>query len=341
MLPTRDDVARRAGVSSATVSYVINNGPRPVAEHTRLRVLQAIDELGYQPSAVARSLKTKSTASIGLIVSNIELPYFTRVARSVQDAAAALGSIVILANSDERAELEADYLQLMSSKRVDGLIISPTGHNIELFEQLQARGMPIVTIDRPVPKVNIPFVGIDNQRAAQDAVAYLTAQGHTKIGMVAGLPDLWPIAKRSAGYRSAMREAGLPIDETLIAVVESHELVQYQEASQATIQLLGRRPDITALFATNADLNMGVLLALHQLGIRCPAELSVVGFDDLTYFEIGPVSLTTVRQPAYRMGACAVEILGRMIAGESAPAAPVLLETEFVVRNSVAPPSTR
>lgn len=340
MLPTRDDVARRAGVSSATVSYVINNGPRPVAEQTRLRVLQAIEELSYQPSAVARSLKTKSTASIGLIVSNIELPFFTRVARSVQDAAAALGSMVILANSDERPELEADYLQLMSSKRVDGLIIAPTSRNIDLLELLQARGMPIVAIDRPVQRANIPFVGVDNRRAAQDAVTHLITQGHTQIGMVAGLPDLWPVAERSAGFRSALRAAGLPIDEGRIAVVESHELVQYHEASQTTINLLQRRPDITGLFATNADLNMGVLLALHQLGMRCPTDISVVGFDDLPYFEIGPLSLTTVRQPAYQTGACAVEILGRMIAGEPPPTAPVLLETEFVVRNSVGPPIT-
>ena len=268
MLPTRDDVARRAGVSSATVSYVINNGPRPVAEETRLRVLQAIDELGYQPSAVARSLKTKSTASIGLIVSNIELPFFTRVARSVQDAAAALGSIVILANSDERPELEADYLQLMSSKRVDGLIIAPTARNTDVLEQLQGRGMPIVTIDRPTQRANIPFVGIDNRRAAQDAVAYLIAQGHTQVGMVAGLPDLWPIAERSAGFRSALRAAGLPVDEGRIVVVQSHELVQYHEAAQATIDLLRRRPAAQISAALAALQGGGQINPVDRLGTR-------------------------------------------------------------------------
>lgn len=341
MLPTRDDVARRAGVSSATVSYVINNGPRPVAEQTRLRVLQAIEELGYEPSEVARSLKTKSTASIGLIISNIELTFFTRVARSVQDAAAALGSTVILANTDERAEREADYIRLMSSKRVDGLIIAPTGKNSELLQSLQARGMPVVTIDRPMPGGEAPFVGIDNRAAAQEAVAYLIRQGHTKIGMVAGLPDLLPIAQRSSGFRSALQAAGLRIEAERAVVVESHELVQYRQASLATIELLQRCPDTTALFSTNADLNLGVLFALHQLGMRYPEEISVVGFDDLEYFEAIPVPLTTVRQPAYRIGACAVEILGRMIAGEPPPAEPVLLATELVVRSSVSPPFVR
>lgn len=341
MLPTRDDVARRAGVSSATVSYVINNGPRPVAEQTRQRVLQAIEDLGYEPSEVARSLKTKSTASIGLIISNIELNFFTRVARSVQDAAAALGSTVILANSDERPEREADYIRLMSSKRVDGLIIAPTGRNVELLHSLQARGMPLVTIDRPVPSLQAPFVGIDNQAAAQEAVTYLVQAGHSKIGMVAGLPDLQPVAERSLGFRSALAAAGLAVDEERIALVESHELVQYRRASLATTDLLQRCPDTTALFATNADLNVGVLYALHQLGVHYPQEISVVGFDDLEYFEIMPTPLTTVRQPAYRIGARAVEILSRMIGGESPPAAPVLLETELIVRSSVTSPPIR
>jgi len=341
MLPTRDDVARRAGVSSATVSYVINNGPRPVAAQTRQRVLEAIEELGYEPSEVARSLKTKSTASIGLIISNIELNFFTRVARSVQDAAAALGSTVILANTDERPEREADYIRLMSSKRVDGLIIAPTGQNIELLHSLQERGMPLVTIDRPAPGLHAPFVGINNQVAAQDAVAYLLQAGHSKIGMVAGLPDVWPIAERSAGFRRALAAAGLAADEERIALVESHELVQYRQASLATTELLHRCPDLTALFATNADLNIGVLYALNQLGMRYPEEISVVGFDDLEYFETLPTPLTTVRQPAYRIGARAVEILGRMIGGEPPPKASVLLDTELIVRNSVAPPLIR
>jgi DNA-binding LacI/PurR family transcriptional regulator len=338
MLPTRDDVARLAGVSSATVSYVVNNGPRPVAEQTRLRVLQAIEQLGYQPSEVARSLKTKSTASIGLIISNIELNFFTRVARSVQDAAAALGSTVILANSDEHPQREADYLRLMSSKRVDGLIIAPTGQNIDLLRSLPDRGIPVVTIDRPAPGSTVPFVGIDNRRAAREAVVYLIAQGHRRIGMVAGLPNLAPIAERSAGFRDALTAAGLPVEEERIAVVESRELVQYRQASLATIDLLRCNPDITALFATNADLNMGVLFALHQLGMRVPVEISIVGFDDLEWFEVGPVPLTVVRQPAYRIGATAVDILGRIIAGESPPPAPVLLDTELIVRDSVSPP---
>lgn len=338
MLPTRDDVARLAGVSSATVSYVINNGPRPVAEQTRLRVLHAIEQLGYQPSEVARSLKTKTTASIGLIISNIELTFFTRIARSVQDAADAMGSTVILANSDERPQREADYVRLMSSKRVDGLILAPTGQNIDLLRSVQAHGIPIVTIDRPAPGLAAPFVGIDNRRAAREAVAYLIAQGHTKIGMVAGLPELTPVADRGKGYQDALAAAGLPVAQERIAIVESHEIVQYRQASQATLDLLRRNPDLTALFATNADLNMGVLFALHELGMRVPVEISVVGFDDLEWFAMNPVPLTTVRQPAYQIGTSAVEILGRLIAGESPPTAPLLLDTEFVLRNSVAPP---
>jgi DNA-binding LacI/PurR family transcriptional regulator len=146
------------------------------------------------------------------------------------------------------------------------------------------------------------------------------------------------VADRSAGFRRALAAEGLPIDEARIAVVESHELVQYREASAATIELLRRCPDTTALFATNADLNMGVLFALHQLNISCPAEISVVGFDDLEYFEVVPVPLTTVRQPAYQIGARAVEILGELIAGAPPLMDKVLLPTEFIIRSSVSPP---
>ena len=338
MLPTRDDVARLAGVSSATVSYVINNGPRPVAEPTRLRVLQAIEELGYQPSEVARSLKTKTTASIGLIISNIELNFFTRVARSVQDAASALGCTVILANTDEQPAREADYIRLMSSKRVDGLIISPTSANGALLASLQQRGIPVVTIDRPVPGLVAPYVGIDNHKAAREAVNYLIYHGHRRIGMVAGLPTLAPIAERSAGYRSALRSAGLPVDEALVRVVESHELVQYQLACHSAMDLLRQQPEVTALFATNADLNMGVLSAVRELELHCPEEISLAGFDDMVCFEFASIPLTTVRQPAYAIGAAAMQVLARMIVGEAPPDAPILLETELVVRDSVAAP---
>jgi DNA-binding LacI/PurR family transcriptional regulator len=131
------------------------------------------------------------------------------------------------------------------------------------------------------------------------------------------------------------------VDESHIALVETHELVQYRQASAATIELLRRCPDVTALFATNADLSTGVIFALQQLGVRCPDDVSVVGFDDLEYFEIVPVPLTTVRQPSYQVGACAVDILGKLIAGEPPPRAPFLLPTEFVVRRSVSPPSNR
>ena len=172
-------------------------------------------------------------------------------------------------------------------------------------------------------------------------MTYLIDKGHRKIGMVAGLPTLAPIAERSAGFRRALAAAGLPVEEERIVLVESHELVQYRQASLATSELLHRCPDTTALFATNADLNMGVLFALHQLGVRYPQEISVVGFDDFEFFEAIPTPLTTVRQPAYRIGACAVEILGKLIAGEPPPAEPVLLETEFMVRSSVSPPPGR
>ena len=218
-MPQIRDVAQLAGVSTATVSHVVN-GTHYVSHELRAKVLAAMAELNFQPSAVARSLRIKATHTIGLIISDIELPFFAAIARGVQDSIKS-DRTVIVCNADENPDIEYECLRLMWSRRVDGLIIAPTGRNSELMSVIRSSGMPIILIDRASPGFEAPLVGIDNVRAACQATAYLISMGHRRIGLIAGLAHLTTISERVQGYRNAFAAAGLPVEEELIRYTDS------------------------------------------------------------------------------------------------------------------------
>ena len=323
------DVAKRAGVSTATVSHVLN-GTRPTAEATRARVLAIVRELGYHPSAVARGLRTKSTGTLGVVLSDIRNPFFTALVRGIEDVVQANGLNLIVCNSDEDEKKAETYLRLLLAKRVEGLVFTPTGRANALLESFLAMGIPVILIDRIAPGLTLPFVGVDNVQGAREAVAHLLDDGHRRIGVVAGLATVSTSTDRLEGYRLALADRGLAADAALIR--EGHSSVQGGEEAAGDLLALAQRP--TALFTTNNLMTLGALKSCARLGLRCPDDVALCGFDDHEWAELFSPPLTVVRQPTYEIGTTAARLLARAIHGEALPAEAVLLKTRLIVRAS-------
>ncbi len=343
------DVAERAGVSTATVSHVINQ-TRFVREETRQRVLEAVEALNYQPSAIARGLATNSTQTIGLIISDIANPFFTAVARGVQDEIHQHGYHTIFCNTDEDPKREDDYLRLLSARQIDGLIIAPTGAHSERLIYMSETGLPIILLDRETPNLDAPVVGVDNEGGAYQATRYLIELGHRHIAILVGMmKTISTLAMRFKGYQRALQEAGIPFEERLVVRADPHSnqnlpyapyVPIYFTNNQMTptafhaLQALLDLPDRpSAIFVTNNEMTVGALHALKEKGLRCPADISVISFDDHAWAPIFSPPLTVVRQPTYELGQTAARLLMKMLANEEV-ALPAPLPVEFIIRES-------
>ena len=329
-MATIKDVAKKAGVSVATVSYVIN-GTRNVAPETAARVRAAMEELSYHPNAVAQSLRTRTTHVIGAVISDISNPFFATLIRGAEDCARENGYSLLICNTSEKLENELVYLQLLSRKRVDGMIIAPTGKNDGLIKDLIARGMQIVFIDRKVEGVAAPAVLSENEEGAYQATRYLIEQGHRKIGIVLGLPHVSTTTERLHGYERALAEAGIAADPSLIVYGHS----QVEGARKASVTLLDRADRPSAVFATNNLMTIGLMMAIHDLELRCPQDVSVIGFDDFDWAAAFNPPLTTVAQDPYLIGERAVEILFANLNQHNRSTVEVRIPTRFLRRGSV------
>lgn len=344
------DVADMAGVSTATVSHVIN-GTRFVREETRRKVLEIVEALNYHPSSIARGLATNSTQTIGLIISDITNPFFTAVARGVEDEINQHGYHTIFCNTDEDPAREDEYLRLLFAHQIDGLIISPTGTYSERLIRM-AEDVPIVLLDRQAVGLEAPLVGVDNEGGGYQATRYLIELGHRRIGVMTGLESISTLADRVRGYKRALREAGLPIDEALIvradprfyvnqlstanqdsSVTPLTNLQMTPNAFQALQQLLDLPDRPTALFVTNNQMILGTLHAFRQRQLRCPEDISLVSFDDNDWSSLFSPPLTAVRQPTYQLGQMAAEFLMKLIHHQQFDR-PVPCPVELIVRES-------
>ncbi|MEW5958769.1 MAG: LacI family DNA-binding transcriptional regulator [Chloroflexota bacterium] len=348
------DVAEHAGVSTATVSHVINR-TRFVREETRHRVLEAIEVLNYQPSALARGLATNSTQTIGLIISDIANPFFTAVARGIQDEVHQHGYHTIFCNTDEEPAREAEYLRLLSARQIDGLIIAPTGVRSERLIRMNEAGLPIVLLDRETtPELEAPLVGVDNEGGTYQAIKYLIGLGHRKIAILVGLQTISTQLKRFNGYKRALQEAGLTIDQELVIYADSRSYDnqlsiletppprfltnnQMTPAAYHVLQKVLDSPNLpTAIFITNNEMMVGALHALKESGIRCPEDISVISFDDHGWAPIFTPPLTVVRQPTYELGQRAARLLMKLLNNEEFEP-PIPLPVELIIRESCRP----
>jgi len=334
-MPTIRDVAKRARVAPTTVSRVINHSGY-VSDATRARVEAAIDDLGYVPNRLARSLRLKRTHTLGLVVTDIANPFWPAVARGVEDTAQEAGFNVILCNTDESEAKQERYLDVLLQKRVDGILLVPACSSAALGKWIESQTIPVILLDRRVDCAKVDTVRGDSEDGAYQLVRHLISLGHERIAVLSGPQNVSTAVDRVAGYRRALAEAGLE------ARAEWVQSGQFSQASgyEATERLLATSPRPSALFAVNNFLAVGALRALRNAGLRVPDEMSVVSFDDLTSELVIEPFLTVAQQPAYEMGQRAAELLLDRLSG-SAPIAyrQVVLPVKVTIRGSSAQPA--
>lgn len=319
MPTTIADVARRAGVSTATVSRVLSGVGR-ARPQTEQRVQEAARELGFRPSDVARSLKRRSTLTIGLIVSDIENPYFPQLVKAVESAAIEAGYAILLCSAGDDAERESSYLQLLVDRRVDGLIVAASTLGLRQSAWLAVAPLPVVLVNTAVPDLGIPSIVSDNAGGGRAAAEHLIGLGHRRFAYLLPPPRNLDAPGRLDGVRAALAEAALSGAGRgdALAVAGGGPTVSGGEAAMR--ELLGREPRPTAVIAYNDLMAIGAMGAIRRAGLRVPDDVSLVGFDDVAFAAYVEPALTTLRQETVEMGRWAVghltgEIAARVAAG--------------------------
>jgi LacI family transcriptional regulator len=326
-------VAEKAGVSTTTVSHVINE-TRVVSKEVRERVLSAIQELHYIPSAVARSLKNDKTHTLGMVVPNSSNPYFAELIQGIEDAAFNLGYSIILCNAYDDPKKQVAYIRVLMEKRIDGLILVSSGFDRELTRLLSNEAIPKLLVDRELPGVAADFVESDHEHAGYLATKYLIDLGHREIACVSGPEDLLSSSARVAGYRRALRDAQItPRAEHLL-----YADFTSKGGFDAFRELLSMRVRPTAVFSGNDLMAIGGICAANEQGVRVPDELSVIGYDDIALASYCNPPLTTISQPKREIGALTARILIERIINGDAPLRRELLQPVLVVRKSTAAP---
>jgi len=333
---TRADVARRARVSVATVSYVINAGPRPVSQTTRARVLRAIQQLDYRPSEIARSLRLQRTRTIGLILPDTANPFFSAVAKGVEDAGFAAGYSVLLGHSGYDVSRERAYAEVMISKQVDGVIYIQATTDAATAQSLLQHRIPTVAVDREIVGVEIDCVVADNYGGSRAATEHLVKLGHRRIACILRSPALSNARERLRGYQAILAEAGLDPNPGYLRFGGAG----YEDGRRAVEQLFTLDPRPTAVLAFPDIVAVGAIRGIVDAGLRVPEDVSVVGFDDIPSSGFMDPALTTVAMPKREMGQRAAEVLLARIAGAEPDAAAqrIVLPAVLVVRESTAPP---
>ncbi|MCO4317872.1 LacI family transcriptional regulator [Phyllobacterium sp. 21LDTY02-6] len=352
---TITDVARAAGVSTATAGRVLG-GYGYTSDDKKEQVLKAAQSLGYRPNALARSLITGKTRTLGVVAGDIQNPFYASVLRGISNVAEANGFGLLITNSDEAQTKEVRSVELLAQKQVDGLIVTPSDtRKARHLHNLKAMGVPLVLIDRAVAGLMVDRVATDNIAAAEQAVRHLIAAGHRRIGIVAELVDekdggletfltraiagdpiesemLYPSWQRLLGYVRAHRIEGLAIDPRLTLRAGSYSAL----AAHAVVPGLMTAPEApTALFTTDGTMSEGTMRALADLKLSIPQDVSIVCFDDLDWMSFHRPGITTVAQPRLAMGEAAARMLLERIHGEDYPPRTVLMPAELIKRGSV------
>ena len=326
------EVAKRAGVSLGTVSNVLNR-PEIVAEETRRRVQLAIEEVGFVRNESARQLRAGYSQFIGLVMLDVANPFFTEVARGVEDAANAADYVVILCNADDSLEKESHYLQVLEEQRARGILITPVQSDASYLQRLRQRGITVVLLDRPSRMKDLCSVAVDDVRGGELATVHLLEQGHERIGFVHGPLSIRQCADRLRGMRRAVRAAGLNPDQVIVDIATT--ALKTSEGEKSIEKLLDARIKPTAVFCANDLLALGLMRGLSKHGISIPRDLAVVGYDDVEFASMLSTPLTTIRQPKYELGRTAAELfLDEVRNPTSHQHKHVVYQPELIVRES-------
>ncbi len=332
-MPTIRDVAKRAGVAPITVSRTINNSGY-VSTEKRARVEAAIAELGYVPNTLARSLRSRRTNTLGLILTDITNPFWTTVARGVEDVASDAGLNVIFCNTDESEQKQNRYLEVLLQKQVDGILLAPVHSSLEQIQSIKNQDVPVVTIDRRIPGAEVDAVYCDSLGGAQNLVELLISLGHRRIAILNGPKETATAKDRLNGYLQALAAAGIKEDESLMFCGGFDLESGYSMAQHA----LALDPLPTALFATNNFIAISAVRAIRDAELNMPEDIALVGFDDLPEALVIDPILTAAAQPAYEMGRRATELLLARLSDEAPEEIQeIVLPTELIIRRSSGP----
>jgi LacI family transcriptional regulator len=331
---TLRDVAARAGVHPATASRALNPETRIlVSEDTARRVLDAAAELGYHPNPVARSLRTRRSHTVGVLIPDLNNPLFPPIVRGLEDRLAAAGYVALIGNTDSDDERERMVFEQMRARHVDGLVLATARLHHPLLAEAARAEMPVVLINRLAQDYSFPSVSVDNERGVRMAVDHLAALGHRRIAHIAGPQEMSTGLSRYRGFVTAMESARLAIDDDLIVFAKAFTV---EEGLRCGRLLLERGTGCTAIAAGNDMLAVGCYAALDDAGLTCPDDISVVGFNDMPFIDRLRPPLTTIRFPHYQVGTEAAQLLLERIAEHAGPVKILYLAPELVVRGSTA-----
>jgi DNA-binding LacI/PurR family transcriptional regulator len=329
--PTQFDVAQKAGVSQTTVSHILNNSLAvSIPEETRQRVLQAMQELDYIPNRTARNLRNRIAKMVGVVISDIQNPFFTSVVRGIEKVLVEADFILLLCNSDEDPKREDIHLATLRSEGVAGIILATARADSESYQQLLNNRIPLVGIDRTFEDLNMDVVSVTNSRGAFSAVSHLSDLFHKRIGLISGPRQLSTARERREGYEEAVQAYNLVRSDELIQYSDSRQLGGYK-AMQA---LLNLPEPPTAVLVTNNLMTLGALQAIHERNLMIPSEIAVVGFDDMPWATSLQPPLTAVAQPTYELGVAAAQLLLDRLQEPDRPFRHIVLETQLMIRAS-------
>ncbi len=331
---TLRDVAVRAGVHPATVSRALNPETRIlVSEDTARRVLDAAAELGYSPNPVARSLRTRRSHTVGVLIPDLNNPLFPPIVRGLEDRLAVDGYVALIGNTDSDDQRERMVFDQMRARHVDGLVLATARLRHPLLAEASRADLPVVLINRLAQDYSFPSVSVDNERGVRMAVGHLASLGHRRIAHIAGPQEMSTGLSRYRGFVTAMESGGLPVDSDQVVFAKSFTV---EEGLRCSRLLLERGTGCTAIAAGNDMLAVGCYAALDEAGLSCPEDISVVGFNDMPFIDRLRPPLTTIRFPHYQVGTEAAQLLLERIAEHAGPVKILYLAPELVVRGSTA-----
>jgi DNA-binding LacI/PurR family transcriptional regulator len=331
---TIEDVAKKAGVSKATVSRILNGNFEHSKMETRNRVLEAVKELDFRPNALARGLKQSKTNVLGVVLSNLHVPFWSDVLKAVEDTCSRMGYSVMICNTNDNTKIEEELIRNLQMRRVDGIIIHPTLRNPDLYHSLVSVNFPIVSLKKNLSNINT--VIIDNFLGAKLAVEHLLKLGRKRIAFLTRQPDgVRPREERLDGYKKTLLEHNIQVDESLIHVVQN----QGEEVKRVCTMLLRgpNRPD--AILCTESLMELDVMEAAKELNLKIPTDVALIGYNENVWLRYMDPPITTINQPSYQMGVLAVNKLLELIerSEKKEPgreAQTVVLKPSIIVRKS-------
>lgn len=324
------DIAKKAGVSKATVSMVLNKRDQSISEETKKKILRLAEELNYIPNSLARGLSTKKTGTIGIIVPDITNPFFASIARAIEDSANSLGYNVIFCNTDNEIDKEVEYIKLLISKIVDGVIFIAGGESSSSVEMLKSNNIPFVLVDRYIDNYKDEYgVYLLNEEGVIKGVEYLYSKGNRNIVFVRGHENITVSNERLKGYKYAMNKYGI-YDENLVFKGNFN----IEGGIKATEEILNKLDNVDAIFYSNDIMALGGMKVLLRKGFRVPEDIRIMGFDNIDISQIFEPELTTIGQPIYQMGKESCKLLINIINEVDIKEKETYFETELIIRGT-------